>query len=674
MRRTLVGAAVALTGLAATGVAIGQITNGVPSAQQRSGSPADVLAAGWTKTTAALGSQALENPSNVITRYGYLSDKAAQNSGLDTKTEPDQNTYLVSGSNPGGPESAFDYGRRFLVQGHEVFSSSTAGVGHSNSAYITRVNLDVPLNDPHRITLLTQADGSGNTGAASLDGSNYDPFTGQLIFTGEGNNAFGGIFVTDFKWGGTTPPPTTRLLGQLGTAGYEGVQLDDKGDVYLVEDAGGSTVVDNGTATKVKQPNSFVFRYKPATPGDLSAGKLQALQVSVDGTPMTFHSSGTGPRDDALGTPIKRLHSGERLDATWVTVHDTATDGTATFDANALAKSAGATPLKRPENGKFVPGSDFRSFVISETGDTDQRAGTYPGAADRGAWGALLRIDLPTAGADAGTVRTIALGDATHASFDNVTFLDKDTLLAGEDRGDTLHAQLNALDSLWSFDLTQPLDKINETAQRLVAQGRDPEATDDVAKKEATPPVPDQNDGDNEITGVHVSDGSMSVGGILGSVDPSKVAGTRIFITYQHGANATFELAPPAPSGQDGQDGQDGQNGQNGQNGQDGAAGAPGKDGAAGSPGAPGAPGAQGPQGPAGKNGRDGKVTCKLSGKKVRCAVTYAGAARLTRHGRTYAKGSSARTLKRTRTVKHGTYTLVISKGAAVRRIPAALS
>ncbi|MEA2295077.1 MAG: hypothetical protein QOE86_2716, partial [Solirubrobacteraceae bacterium] len=120
--------------------------------------------------------------------------------------------------------------------------------------------------------------------------------------------------------------------------------------------------------------------------------------------------------------------------------------------------------------------------------------------------------------------------------------------------------------------------------------------------------------------------------------------------------------------------GQNGQNGQNGQDGQDGAAGAPGKDGAAGSPGAPGAPGAQGPQGPAGKNGRDGKATCKLSGKKVKCAVTYAGAARLTRRGRTYAKGSSARTLKRTRTVKLGTYTLVISTGAAVRRIPAALS
>ena len=30
------------------------------------------------------------------------------------------------------------------------------------------------------------------------------------------------------------------------------------------------------------------------------------------------------------------------------------------------SKTAKATPLKRPENGKFVPGTDFKSFVFSE--------------------------------------------------------------------------------------------------------------------------------------------------------------------------------------------------------------------------------------------------------------------------------------------------------------------
>ena len=60
----------------------------------------------------------------------------------------------------------------------------------------------------------------------------------------------------------------------------------------LVEDTGGGGVVDpNSTTTPpallaVKQPNSFLFRFKPDSPGDLSKGKLQALQVLVDGAPI----------------------------------------------------------------------------------------------------------------------------------------------------------------------------------------------------------------------------------------------------------------------------------------------------------------------------------------------------------------------------------------------------
>src|SRR5262249_35462547 len=157
----------------------------------------------------------------------------------------------------------------------------------------------------------------------------------------------------------------------------------------------GGNVTDGATATKVKQPNSFIYRFKPTKKTDLTQGKLQALQVTVDGTPVTFHA-GAGARDDALGTPIERPHSGDSFAAHWVTVHDTAVDGTATFDANAAAKTKGATPLKRPENGKFVPGTDFKSYVFTETGDTDASAtgANYPGAASRASWGALDRIDL----------------------------------------------------------------------------------------------------------------------------------------------------------------------------------------------------------------------------------------------------------------------------------------
>ena len=217
------------------------------------------------------------------------------------------------------------------------------------------------------------------------------------------------------------------------------------------------------------------------------------------------------------------------------TIHDTAADGTAPFDANAAAKAAKGTPLKRPENAKFVPGTDFRSFVVAETGDTSKPAGDEPGAAARAAWGALLRVDMPKAGADSATVKALVVGDQAHASFDNVAFLDKRTVLLTEDRGETLHQQANALDSLWSFDITKPLNQANADAKRVIAQGRDPEATGDIAIKEPAPPTAlTHNDGDNELTGIHVSDGSTSPSGILGSELPNNAGAWQPMADLRH--------------------------------------------------------------------------------------------------------------------------------------------
>src|SRR5262249_8485547 len=85
----------------------------------------------------AQGSDALENPSGVRTKIGLLSD--------GTRTEPDENSYLVLDHNPGGATQGYDYGRHFLIQGHE---------NSGDLAFVTRINLDV--SDPnHRITLLT---------------------------------------------------------------------------------------------------------------------------------------------------------------------------------------------------------------------------------------------------------------------------------------------------------------------------------------------------------------------------------------------------------------------------------------------------------------------------------------------------------------------------------------
>jgi hypothetical protein len=539
-------------------VAVAQIINGVPNANPRSGSPANIVANGFALQRVVNGNDTLENPAGIFARYGYLDDSTIQPDHQPTKTEPDQNTYLVTKHSPGGPTAGYDYGHHFLIQGHEVFSAA----GQPNRAYFTRINLDV--KDPaHRITLLNPlAKDATDSGVRSIDGSTYDPFNRQLLFTAEAGN-LGGVFGQPLRWSATTAPAVVNYDGSMGKAGYEGVDNDKLGNVMLVEDTGGGGVVDPSSTTTppallpVKQPNSFLFRFKPKSAGDLTKGELQALQVSVDGTPIVFHNAATdgaaAQRDDALGAGILALHSGQTLQAKWVTIHDTDVDGTTAFDANALAKTKLATPLKRPENGKFVPGTDFRSFVVDETGDTSKVAGDYPGAAERGAWGALLRIDMPKAGADTATVKAVIVGDQTHASFDNVTFLDKGTVLLTEDRGETLHQQANALDSLWSYDITKPLDKVNADAKRLIAQGRDPEATGDIALKEPAPPTAlTHNDGDNELTGVHVSDGSTSPSGILGAELPTNAGGWspwRMFITGQHGANITYEIVATGKKG-----------------------------------------------------------------------------------------------------------------------------
>jgi hypothetical protein len=555
MRRLVIGLAVVAGSAGAAAVAVAQFSGGVPNAQPRVGTPPNLFANGFTATPVAQGSDALENAVGQYAHYGYVSDSGlgsdAPTSGLDTKSEPDQNTYVVTRRNPGGPTPGYNYGHHFLIQGHEIFGGDDNNI---DKAYLTRINLDV--TDPaHRITLLNEpgavdANGVQSTGIRSIDGSNYDPWNRRLLFSAEAGE-FGGVVSTPLRWKSDSIPALKRYDGSLGQAGYEGIQLDDHGNVYIIEDVGGSVVTDDGVATKVKQPNSFVYRFKPDNPNNLTRGRLQALQVSVDGTAFTFHD-GAGARDDALGEPILRMHSGEKLWARWVTIHDTETDGTAPFSANAAAKTLGATPFKRPENGKFVPGSDFRSFVFGETGDTDNRAGTYVSpadgakAADGGAWGALLRIDMRSSGSDKATVRTILNGDADHAAFDNIAFLSRKTILVAEDRGDTLHGQLNFLDSLWAFNLRDSLDSITGDGRRVEAQGRDAAALADVEKHEADPEVADQNDGDNEVTGIHVSNGRSTTEGVLGGDDdPFDDHDWRIFVTQQHGLNITYELTPP---------------------------------------------------------------------------------------------------------------------------------
>jgi hypothetical protein len=478
---------------------IGPITTSVPKAKKAVGHPGTTIAQGFMLKKIVDGSFALENPSGPITTFGNLSTGEA--------TEPDENTYLVLDHNPGGPVPGFDYGRHFLFQGHELFSGDLA--------YFTRVNLDV--KDPvHKITLLTPVGANGKTGLNDIDGSTYDPFTNTVLFTSE-LGAPGGVFEIGVNW----PSSFHNLDGILGKAGYEGIHPDDLGNLILVEDVGGTSVnvnpADPASPKVARRPNSFVYRFLPYDVTDLSqGGKLQALTVTVDGTDLVFNNDAVAA---VFAFAQVRLHTpGTSYPCRWVTIHDTAVS-TDPFDANAAAKAAGATPFKRPENAQFLPGSAYRTFFFTPTGDTNADAGTVD-LAQRGSWGSIFRVDLAE-DRNTGTISIFVLGDADHAAFDNLTFGDDHTILAAEDRGNGLHSQLNKLDSVWAYATDGSLPP-----RRFVALGRDP--------------VSEATGEDNEPTGIHVSNGSPLATDQPGSL--SNLINARGFLTRQHGQNQVWEI------------------------------------------------------------------------------------------------------------------------------------
>jgi len=491
----------------------------------------DLLSPGLAETPVAEGAYLLENPSKLFGHYGYAADGPltaakgavpAKGKVIEaTKTEPDKNTYLVLTGTTGAAKG-YNYGTHFVFQGHENGPADADGVKHG---LLTRINLDANLK--HRVTLMAESDVNGKP-LPLIDGSAWDPFAKVLLLTAElGPN--GGVWqaTTDF------PSKVTDISGATGRASYEGVQIDPDGSIWLVEDAGGS----GGNVTKnAKQPNSFIYRFVPKFRDDLSkGGKLQVLQVLDQyAKPIAFHD---GKANDDILAPIQAVLYGYNyeLSTRWTTIHDTDKDGMEPFDANALAKAAMGTPFKRPENGQFRPGVSFKEFYFTATGDTNIK--TEAGEI-YGGFGAVLRLTQKKPGADTGRISTVLRGDAVHTAFDNLAFLDGNQLLLAEDAGDKLHAQRGAFDSLWLIDVTA--DYTAKDPIRVLAQARDDQATIDggFLGKEGY-----QNDGDNEITGVHVSDGDATVEGLIGTKVPTPLeGGWRVFYTHQHGTNTTFEI------------------------------------------------------------------------------------------------------------------------------------
>ena len=165
------------------------------------------------------------------------------------KSEPDKNTYLVFRHGLTGADSHYDYGTHFLFQGHEL--------GVNGASYITRINLDADA--AHRVTLLATQDTNGNP-IAAIDGSTWDPWAHRLLFTTE--NASAPTYAATPGY----PSSVVDISGALGRGGYEGIQNDSDGNIWIVEDIGGSNKPGTSrsgrtaSSTATSQPIRVIWR------------------------------------------------------------------------------------------------------------------------------------------------------------------------------------------------------------------------------------------------------------------------------------------------------------------------------------------------------------------------------------------------------------------------------
>ena len=76
----------------------------------------------------------------------------------------------------------------------------------------------------------------------------------------------------------------------------------------------------------------------------------------------------------------------------------------------------------------------------------------------------------------------------------------------------------------------------------VLAQGRDASATLDSGLGSSAGNG-FRNDGDNEITGIHIADGDPTINGILGAKRPRPFrAAWRVCYTQQHGDHTTYAI------------------------------------------------------------------------------------------------------------------------------------
>ena len=390
---------------------------------------------------------------------------------------------------PAGRRPEYDYGTHFLFQGHE---SGTPGATHAHQPRRRPgPSRDAALDDGRHARRDRRLDlGSVRTAPAL---HRRERQQGRRL-RGDAGLPVAGVRTSRARSGAAATrasrPTTTATSGSWRT----------------------SAAATAPPSTHAKQPNSFVYRFVPDDPSDLSDGKLQALQVisNQSGNPIAFHAGQA--EADIKSADTRDLHTpGEEFKTRWVTIHDTA----ATARRRSTPTRSRRRPRRRRSNARRTASSSLGSlpaFFFTETGDTNSL--TEAGAAYGGFGSSAGALPARPVGDDRTPARGVPGRRGAHGHRQHRV---RQPPPGGCGRGRRRWAAHPAQRP--GFGLPARRDRVPAgTPVRFLAEGRDPSATFDAEHSGHG-----QNEGDNEITGIHVSDGDPSVSGLLGAAVPTPV-------------------------------------------------------------------------------------------------------------------------------------------------------
>ena len=416
------------------------------------------------------------------------------------KTEPDKNTYLVFKNGLDGADPSYDYGTHFLFQGHE---------GGGGAGYITRINLDADA--AHRVTLMATTDVDGNP-LATIDGSTWDPWAKRLLFTTENPGAPTYAATPDYPSAGHRRLRRARPRRLRGHPERRRRQHLDRRGHRRLEQAG-----HHGEAAE-----QLHLPLRPEAPGRPPARQAAGAAGAERGG-RTDHLRQPGSAQQPR--PAGAAHLRRTFKTRWVTIHDTAIDGNAPFIASRWPRR----PRRRRSSVlRTASSSPARASASSSSTRPATPTQTSPENATRAAGARSSKLEPERARArDTRHAALFYNGDeaARRLRQRHLPLAELDHLRRGRGRHAARPAQRTRLGL--RLDVTRDYSNSANQPVRWLAEGRDASATIDAANGGFG-----KNEGDNEITGVHVSDGDTGINGVLGPRSPTWADGELALVLH----------------------------------------------------------------------------------------------------------------------------------------------